>query len=91
MLFSIRLQKVAKIGGNPALVSLYTNAAARAFNPFGKTSGQVSYETSLAQVRCETSIVCEVELRAVFDTNTVHLLVKLYCDTWYTYGEDALL
>ena len=70
MFLSIQLQKVAKIGGNPALVSLYTNAAARAFEPFGKKFGQVSYETSLAQVRCETSIVCQVELRAIFDTNT---------------------
>lgn len=47
----MRAQKVAKVGENPALVSLYFNAVARAFEPFGQTSGHVSYETSLAQVR----------------------------------------
>lgn len=42
--------QVTIFGDKPALVSLYSRTAARAFEPFGKEIGQVSYETSLAQV-----------------------------------------
>lgn len=40
-----------KVGDKPALVSLYSRTAAKAFEPVGQESGQVYYETSLAQVR----------------------------------------
>ena len=43
-------KQVAKVGSKPALVSLYSKIAAKAFEPLGKESGEVSYETSLAQV-----------------------------------------
>lgn len=42
--------QVSKAGGKPSLVSLYYKIAARAFEPFGKETGEVSYEASLAQV-----------------------------------------
>lgn len=76
--------KLAKIGGNPALVSLYSNAAARAFEPFGKTSGQVSYETSLAQVR--GSVNARSQAVSAFDINTVHFVLVLYCRVLYVVG-----
>lgn len=43
--------QVSKVGGKPSLVSLYYKIAARAFEPFGKETGELSYEASLAQVR----------------------------------------
>ena len=42
--------QVAKFGDKPALVSLYSKAAALAFDPVFKTTGEVSYEASLGQV-----------------------------------------
>lgn len=41
---------MAKFGDKPELVSLYFKAAALAFEPAFKTTGEVSYETSLGQV-----------------------------------------
>lgn len=40
-----------KVGDKPALVAVYARTAAKAFEPVGQDSGQVHYETSLAQVR----------------------------------------
>ncbi|CAM9747545.1 unnamed protein product [Pylaiella littoralis] len=45
----VGLPLVKKVGDKPALVALYSRTAARAFEPRGKDSGQVFYETSLAQ------------------------------------------
>ncbi|CAM9741720.1 unnamed protein product [Ascophyllum nodosum] len=45
----VALPLVAKIGSRPALVALYSKIAAKAFEPVGKETGEVSYETSLAQ------------------------------------------
>lgn len=42
---------MSKFGDKPLVVSLYSNAAARAYEPFGKETGEITYETSLAQVR----------------------------------------
>lgn len=42
--------QVKEFGAKPALVSLYAKTAAAAFEPAFKTTGEVSYETSLAQV-----------------------------------------
>lgn len=44
------MRQVAKYGAKPDLVSLYSRAAVKAFEPSGTTTGEVSYETSLAQV-----------------------------------------
>lgn len=44
--------QVQDFGAKPALVSLYAKTAAAAFEPAFKTTGEVSYETSLAQVLC---------------------------------------
>eukprot|EP00904_Undaria_pinnatifida_P008489 jgi/Undpi1/4770/HiC_scaffold_18.g08123.m1 len=40
---------IAKYGDKPALVALYSRTAVRAIEPYRKLSGQVYYETSLAQ------------------------------------------
>eukprot|EP00904_Undaria_pinnatifida_P002572 jgi/Undpi1/12315/HiC_scaffold_5.g01991.m1 len=45
----VALPLVAKFGDKPTLVSLYSKAAALALEPAFKTSGEVSYETSLGQ------------------------------------------
>lgn len=45
----VALPLVAEYGDKPALVSLYSKAAALAFEPAFKTTGEVSYETSLGQ------------------------------------------
>eukprot|EP00904_Undaria_pinnatifida_P002571 jgi/Undpi1/12314/HiC_scaffold_5.g01990.m1 len=45
----LALPLVAKFGDKPALVSLYSKAAALAFDPVFKTTGEVSYEASLGQ------------------------------------------
>lgn len=46
-----RSLQISKFAAKPALVALYSKAAARAFEPFGKGAGtKVFYETSLAQV-----------------------------------------
>lgn len=42
---------MAKFGDKPGLVSLYSKAAALAFEPALKATGEVSYETSLGQVK----------------------------------------
>lgn len=42
--------QVQDFGAKPTLVSLYAKTAAAAFEPAFKTTGEVSYETSLAQV-----------------------------------------
>lgn len=54
------LGQVAKFGDKPALVSLYAKTAAKAFEPAGETTGEVSYETSLSQVH-----VCLVSIRGL--------------------------
>ncbi|CAN0123298.1 unnamed protein product, partial [Ectocarpus sp. 13 AM-2016] len=41
--------KIQNFGAKPALVSLYAKTAAKAFEPAFQTTGEVSYETSLAQ------------------------------------------
>lgn len=41
--------QVRKFGDKPALVSLYSKAASLALTPAFKTTGEVSYETSLGQ------------------------------------------
>lgn len=51
------LTQVAKFGDKPALVSLYSKAAALAFEPAFETTGEVSYETSLAQVNKKTMLM----------------------------------
>eukprot|EP00903_Cladosiphon_okamuranus_P006469 g6329.t1 len=45
----VALRLVADYGAKPALVSLYAKTAAAAFEPAFQTTGEVSYETSLAQ------------------------------------------
>lgn len=49
-LYAKPIHKVSKYGGRPSLVSAYAKAAALAFEPIGEETGEVSYETSLAQV-----------------------------------------
>lgn len=51
VLRSFFVRQVAKYGAKPDLVSLYSKAAVKAFEPSGATSGEISYEQSLAQVR----------------------------------------
>eukprot|EP00904_Undaria_pinnatifida_P002573 jgi/Undpi1/12316/HiC_scaffold_5.g01992.m1 len=45
----VALPLVARFGDKPTLVSLYSKAAALAFDPVFNTTGEVSYETSLGQ------------------------------------------
>lgn len=53
------LGQVAKVGAKPSLVSVYAKVAALTFEPAGELTGEVSYETSLAQVQCTGfAIVC---------------------------------
>lgn len=53
------LGQVAKVGAKPSLVSVYAKVAALAFEPAGELTGEVSYETSLAQVQCTGfAIIC---------------------------------
>lgn len=59
------LGQVAKVGAKPSLVSVYAKVAALAFEPAGELTGEVSYETSLAQVQC-TGFTIIVFFAAVF-------------------------
>ncbi|CAM9160347.1 unnamed protein product [Ectocarpus sp. 6 AP-2014] len=45
----VALNLIQNFGAKPALVSLYAKTAAKAFEPAFQTTGEVSYETSLAQ------------------------------------------
>lgn len=59
-------RQVASAGDKPAVVALYTKAAARAFEPFGKARGEVSYETSLSQVRSMMQVLAHHTVQVKF-------------------------
>ncbi|CAM9282114.1 unnamed protein product, partial [Hapterophycus canaliculatus] len=74
---------VAKYGDKPALVAFYSRTAAKAFEPLGKETGQVYYETSLAQ-----AIHWQKYITDGFPTSDTEVCIK--CDPDFTSAYKAI-
>eukprot|EP00903_Cladosiphon_okamuranus_P014134 g13135.t1 len=74
---------VKKVGDKPALVALYSRTAAKGFEPFGQESGQVYYETSLAQ-----AIHWQKYISDGYPTTDIEVCIK--CDPDFTSAYKAI-